>query len=511
MHILLTGATGLLGRYLLYELLVRHVPVAVLVRGQRMAAAADRVETILARWERLLGRFLPRPVIVEGGLDGSGMQISDGDRRWLAANCSRVLHSAASLKFVADEETGEPWKSNVEATTGMLAECERLGIREFHAVSTAYVAGQRTGRVLETEGDVGQAFGNVYEESKCEAERRLRAAPHLDSLTIYRPSIIVGDSRTGYSSTYHGFYTPLRVASEALRVLEQGRAAGLRFLELLGLRGDERKDLVPVDWVAAAIAKLLSSPSCLGQTYHLTATRPVTVAMIHDVFEQALATRPATATRRGLASAPESTSLIEHWQAARRQMDVYRSYWRDDPLFDRTNTERALADLPCPLLDETTLAMLAGAALRDNFGWPAAPVVPARRDIRQHLEACVTRLSAGGVPTGKAPLADSGKQPPAGSKGTAIGFEITGPGGLSWHVSLADGRAWVSSLGKPAAGPATVVFRTTSVVFDRLRSGELSIGAAIDTGRVAVFPGHGLGGEAWLPWLEFFVGPMEPG
>jgi hypothetical protein len=49
------------------------------------------------------------------------------------------------------------------------------------------------------------------------------------------------------------------------------------------------------------------------------------------------------------------------------------------------------------------------------------------------------------------------------------------------------------------------------VVFDRLRSGELSVGAAIDTGRVAVFAGHGLGGEDWLPWLKFFVGPVEQG
>jgi thioester reductase-like protein len=536
MYCLLTGASGLLGRYLLQELLVQQTPVAVLVRSQRMASAADRIETILARCERLLARSLPRPVILEGGLAPEGLTIGDSDRRWLADHVSRVLHSAASLKFSADAATGEPWRSNVGATTGLLAECERLGIREFHAVSTAYVAGQRTGVVLESELDVGQPFGNVYEESKCEAEKRLRGARHLDSVTVYRPSIIVGDSRTGYSSTYHGFYTPLRVAHEALERIAQGRAAGLRFLDLLGLRGDERKDLVPVEWVAAAIARLVATPSCHGQTYHLTSARPVTVAMIHDVFDQVLSALPHETPRRAVYGEQAGTApLLEQWEMARQQMDVYRSYWRDDPQFDRSNIERALADLPCPTLDVPTLTMLANAALRDNFGWPAAAVVRARHDIRSHLEACAARLSlASSEPLTISSPVDSAPPPafqapsdtvaapssppspnrsptpqpnPLTQRSLTLGFEITGPGGVNWQVFASSGRPMATGIGTSAANPSTVTFRMASTTFDRLRSGELNAVDAIETGRVAVFAGSQISVQRLSAWLAMFTAP----
>ena len=510
-HCLLTGATGLLGRYLLQELLVRQLPVAVLVRSQRVAAAADRIETILARSERLVGRSLPRPVILEGGLDSQGLRVSEADREWLAANCARVLHSAASLKFVADAETGEPWKSNVGATAGLLAECERIGIREFHAVSTAYVAGRRTGVVREDELDVGQAFGNVYEETKCESERRLRAARHLESVTIYRPSIIVGDSRTGYSSTYHGFYTPLRVASEARGVMAQGRAIGMRFLDLLGLRGDERKDLVPVEWVAAAIARLVDSPAYHGRTYHLTATRPVTVATIHDVFDQVLSELPSAAPRRSPAAGPaESAQLLELWAAVRRQMEMYRAYWRDDPSFDRTNTEQALTDLPCPDLDAATLKMLATAAIRDNFGWPAAPVVPARNDIRQQLEASVARgwpEDDGARPVSATVAPGSSAESLFAGAGRTVGFEITGHGGVSWWISTLNGRLAASGVGLSRIDASTVVFRLTSATYDRLRSGEMNAASAIASGRVSIFTADAIAFDRLTRWLECFTRP----
>jgi thioester reductase-like protein len=510
-HCLLTGATGLLGRYLLPELLVRQLPVAVLARRQRVAAAADRIETILARSERLLGRSLPRPVILEGGIDSEGLRVSAADREWLAAHCSRVLHSAASLKFVADAETGEPWKSNVGATAGLLAECERLGIREFHAVSTAYVAGRRTGVVREDELDVGQAFGNVYEETKCESERRLRAARQLESVTIYRPSIIVGDSRTGYSSTYHGFYTPLRVASEARGVMAQGRASGMRFLDLLGLRGDERKDLVPVEWVAAAIARLVDSPACHGRTYHLTATRPVTVATIHDVFDQVLSELPSAAPRRADSAGPaESTQLLELWAAVRRQMEMYRAYWRDDPSFDRTNTDQALPDLPCPVLDAATLKMLATAAIRDNFGFPAAPVVPARHDIRQQLEASVARgwpAIDGGRPVTATVAPESAAELLFAGAAWTVAFEITGHGGVSWWMSTLNGRLAASGRGLWGVDTSTVVFRMTAATFDRLRSGEITAASAIGNGRVSVFMADAIDIDRITGWLEFFTRP----
>ena len=88
--------------------------------------------------------------------------------------------------------------------------CRNAGIRNFHHVSTAYVCGLRQGRILESELDVGQKMSNDYEQSKLQAEKMVRSADFLDSLTVHRPAIIIGDSTNGYTTTYHGFYAPLQ-------------------------------------------------------------------------------------------------------------------------------------------------------------------------------------------------------------------------------------------------------------------------------------------------------------
>ena len=156
--------------------------------------------------------MLPRPVVIEGDLLSKGLGLEGADVRWLSRHCTSVIHNAASLSFHSRERDDEPWLSNVTGTRQVLDLCRRTGIRQFHHVSTAYVCGLRNGRILESELDAAQEFGNDYERSKIEAERMVRDADFLSPVTVYRPSIIVGDSRTGRTTTYHGFYALLRLA-----------------------------------------------------------------------------------------------------------------------------------------------------------------------------------------------------------------------------------------------------------------------------------------------------------
>ena len=107
--------------------------------------------------------------------------------------------------------------------------------------------------MLETELDVGQPFGNVYEESKVAGEKLVHAATHLDAYTIFRPAIIVGDTDDGFSTTFHGFYTPLRLLSALAEFLPQELLLSINHLETLGLDGHERKNFVPVQWVSEAM------------------------------------------------------------------------------------------------------------------------------------------------------------------------------------------------------------------------------------------------------------------
>ena len=158
-HILLTGATGLLGRYLVRDLILADVPVAVVVRRSRRMTAQERMDAVMATWEERMGRELPSPKVLEGDLTEEHLGLNDADVEWVRENCDAVLHNAASLTFVSTDPEGEPWRSNVKGTQNVLDLCEKTGIKDFHHVSTSYVCGLRSDTVKETELDVGQTLG----------------------------------------------------------------------------------------------------------------------------------------------------------------------------------------------------------------------------------------------------------------------------------------------------------------------------------------------------------------
>ncbi|MFO0191359.1 MAG: SDR family oxidoreductase, partial [Planctomycetia bacterium] len=235
--ILLTGATGLLGRFLLRDLSAQGRQVAVVVRGSKTAGAEARVDDLLRDWREVAGAEVPRPVVLQGDITLPGLGLSASAREWVAANVDEVVHSAASLSFDRREADGEPYASNVGGTANVLELCRTAGIRRLHHVSTAYVCGLRRGRVLETELDVGQTPGNDYERSKIESERAVRAADFLDVLTVYRPSIIVGDLVNGFTNTFHGFYKPLRIVQPFVESFLQASLESGSLLDVLGMSG----------------------------------------------------------------------------------------------------------------------------------------------------------------------------------------------------------------------------------------------------------------------------------
>ena len=173
---LLTGATGLLGNYLLRDLLLQEIPVAVLVRPNRKQTARQRIEAQMCAWDAEYGKPMPRPVVLEGDIAQADLGLDAVNIRWAAEYCSAVIHNAASLTFHSTSKDGEPWRSNIGGTRNVLEFSRSTGIRKFHHVSTAYVAGLRQGRILETELDVGQQFSNDYECSKLQAERSAKVA-----------------------------------------------------------------------------------------------------------------------------------------------------------------------------------------------------------------------------------------------------------------------------------------------------------------------------------------------
>ena len=277
--------------------------------------------------------------------------------------------------------TDEPYATNVQGTQNLLNLACSWNVEQFHQVSTAYVQCDRS---VDQSDAARTAFevpvtslekaGNDYERSKIQSEQLVWQCPHIGTKTIYRPSIVVGDSQTGYTPTYHGFYAPLQIALGVVKSFGLDVPAADEFRRRLGLSSHDSKNLVPVDWLAEAILHLMHTPAAIGGIYHLTHPQPTSTTVMQRAIIDALAEH--VQPRRDRAS-----SLQIQPELFREQLAVYESYFQDDPPFDHTQADRFLKSLPCPAMDYAALKHLATAALRNNFGWPKPPppVKPSRQ------------------------------------------------------------------------------------------------------------------------------------
>ena len=473
-YLLLTGATGLLGRYVLRDLLLANRPVAVLARASVTASAARRVDAILRFWETSHGRAWPRPVVLEGDVDRPDLGLDQAALEWLRRNCTGVIHSAASLNFYAKSRDDNPWTTNLRGAQHVLNVCRRTGVDTLFHVSTAYVCGLRSGVAREDELDVGQTWGNDYELSKVEAEKLVVSADFLRSTTIFRPSIIVGDSKTGYASTYHGFYAPLKLVYELTRTPERFHWSGpVSFQSLLGLSGAERKNLVPVDWVSSVMTRVIGDSALHGGVYHLTHPEPVSSQTIEAALADALIAAPR-AVERPSVSRNSGMAEVAADEFFGRNMQTYRAYFRDDPRFDASRTLGAAPDLPCPTMNAKSLTRLALAAIRANFGWPKQIEPPLSFDFAAYL--------AKQVPPRGSPALDGNER--------FVNIGIAGSGGGEWRLAFApDGDSKHGALKYYEPGgqqPAFARCSTTVDVWRKLVDGSLTCESAILAGSMLI-------------------------
>jgi len=255
---LLTGATGFLGGEVLARLLERSErPVYALVRARSDGEAQARLQRVT---ESLLGSHEPwsrRAVAVAADIAEPGLGMRSSRRSWLAERIARIVHCAASVSFTLGLEDSRV--INVEGTRRLLDLAElcarRGGLDSFVHVSTAYVAGTHRGSFSEQDLDLGQGFRNPYERSKYEAELMVRERGSRLPVQIVRPSIVVGDSQSGWTPAFNVLYAPLRAFMRGA-------------YPAIPARRSSPVDVVPVDYVADAILALDGRP---GTTYHLTA------------------------------------------------------------------------------------------------------------------------------------------------------------------------------------------------------------------------------------------------
>ena len=341
-RIFLTGATGFLGTVLLRDLLMQGHTVTALVRSQQGLSASDRLKDRLLDydpgflWDQFSGRKL---FAVEGDTTQLFFGLSKGLYDQCVASTDILIHNAACTALETDWKVLET--INIGGTREAIAFASRTREKLLLHVSSAYVAGERTGVVLEEELLMTEGFRNGYERSKAIAENEVRdaAASGRIRFLIVRPSIIVGDSQSGYMCPNHHFFDLIFRLLE-IRQMIQNRTGDCRFR----IPGEPHatKNFIPVDYVAGLISLLLTTEEAWGKTFHLTDPAPIGLGMLNRYVRTALDWPDLVWCPK--AEIQELSPLERRFF---RSIQIYEKYFWQEAFFDQSQLKSVLgARLP---------------------------------------------------------------------------------------------------------------------------------------------------------------------
>ncbi|CAN5349128.1 SDR family oxidoreductase [soil metagenome] len=272
----MTGFPGFIGGRLLERLLKPETQYFLLVQKRFVKSAMIELERLAEVSNIPLDSF----VIVEGDITYPQLGISVKDLETIQYETTDVFHLAAAYDLAVPKDVA--FNVNLQGTKNVNdLVCSIKNLRRYNYVSTCYVAGKREGDILETELVHKGGFRNFYEETKYLAEIEVESLKSHIPLTIFRPSVVVGDSKTGETTKYDGIYyliNYLRRAPSLLRILNVGNPL-------------VRLNLVPVDFVAEAIATLAFDKRAVGKTVAIADPRPLTTSELFDVIAKDLTGR----------------------------------------------------------------------------------------------------------------------------------------------------------------------------------------------------------------------------
>ena len=387
--ILLTGATGFLGSRIA-RLILKNTDHqrAVLVRGKDEADARRRLSRVWSCWPETDTPTADRVQVIRADLSLPQLGIDPTEYSALVRSVTHIIHAAAELELDGDLE--ELRRINVGGTANLLELARRIrqdhGIARFAHVSTAYVAGCRTGEVRENDLLDAYGFSNSYEQTKFEGERLVRQAMVDLPVSVFRPGMVVGDSLTGEIQSFNTVYVPLRLYLT-------GR------LTLIPTRPEMPLNIVPVDYVAEAVFRLAFDQRAIGLTFHLTVGQEH-LPRTKDVLEQA---RRWAAENLEDAPAPPRFIPMQALagSALSRRMGLpssFLSYFGESRIYRRDNVERLLG--PYRPDWEAILPRLLAYAVRRSF------LRQAGRTVHEQL---VSRLQSKTIPIRVHDIVDTGR------------------------------------------------------------------------------------------------------
>ncbi len=279
--IFLTGFPGFIAERLVERLSRQDTQFFLLVQPQFVDKATEAVERIADRTQTGLENF----ALIEGDISQPNLGISDDDLDTIRNESTDVFHLAAVYDLAVDKATA--FRVNVDGTRNVNELCRTItNLRRYNYVSTCYVAGRHHGRIFESDLRHPDGFRNFYEETKYHAEVEVEKLKSDLPVTIFRPSVVVGDSQTGETVKYDGIYyliQYLRKAPGLLRLVNVGNKT-------------VRLNLVPVDFVIEAIAALARDENAIGKTLALADPDPLTTAELFDTIAETLTKKHSIVT-----------------------------------------------------------------------------------------------------------------------------------------------------------------------------------------------------------------------
>jgi thioester reductase-like protein len=269
----ITGFPGFIANRLLERLARKECRFILLVQPSLVTVAKDEI----ARIAQLAGRSPAEFQIVEGDISEPNLALSTFDLELVRQQSTRVFHLAALYDLAVPREPA--FRVNPCGTRNVLAVARMMPeLRQFHHVSTCYVAGKREGVILETELEHNAGYRNFYEESKYLAEREVQSLKNELPVTIHRPAVVCGDSRTGETGKYDGVYYLIHYLLRWPRLLS-----------LINIGNHEVSlNLVPVDFVVDAMAALAFEERAIGQTLQLADPAPLSTNQLFNAIAKSI-------------------------------------------------------------------------------------------------------------------------------------------------------------------------------------------------------------------------------
>lgn len=247
-----------------------------------------------------------------------------------------VFHLAAIYDLAVPKDFAQ--LVNVVGTDNVNNWVRKLpNVKRYVYFSTAYVSGTRAGRIMEDELEMGQTFKNHYESTKYEAEALVQAIRHEVPVTIIRPGITMGDSKTGETVKFDGPYFMMRFLDRFAKFP----------IPYVG-KGEAKINLVPVDYIVDATCWLAHLPAASGGVYHLTDPSPYTAREAYEMIcENLIDKKPTWTLPTPLVSGALSIQPVREWAMVEKET---LAYFNCPAEYDTTNTLRDLANssIRCP-------------------------------------------------------------------------------------------------------------------------------------------------------------------